>query len=138
MSLTGLGEVADLAKTVVGAIFPDKTDIEKAQIAAQMQATLGQQNLTLAQVGVDQAEAASSDPLQHWRGFLGWVCALAYGWQYVALPMVNWVCSVLVVKGWLTTLPNPPALALSELTPLLVGMLGLGAMHVTERVKGVS
>lgn len=138
MSLTGLGEVADLAKTVVGAIFPDKTDVEKAQIAAQMQATLGQQNLTIAQIGVDQAEAASSDPLQHWRGALGWVCVVAYAWHYVGMPVANYLCGVLVVKQYLAAMPSFPELNTSELSTLLMGMLGLGAMHVTERVKGVS
>jgi len=138
VSLTGLGEVSDLVKSVVTRIWPDKTAEDQAKIAADLQRSLGEQNLTLAQVGVDQAEAASTDRLQHWRGALGWVCTIAYGWHYVGLPIVMWVCSVLVIKGRLAGMPTPPDMNTSELSTLLMGMLGLGAMHVTERVKGVS
>ncbi len=136
--VSGIGALGDAVQGIVNHFFPDKTQQEKDQAAIELQTLMNQFNLTKGQIDVDQAEAASTDKLQHWRGFLGWVCTAAFAWHYVGLEVFQYVAAVGVANHWFASMPQPPALDISELYPLLMGMLGLGAMHVTERVKGVS
>ena len=123
--LTGLATVAESAKGILGMFFPDKTESEKNQLAAAL-AVLN------AQTNIDTAEAQSSDPLQHWRGGLGWVCAFGYAWNFVLQPLI---VAGAAIYG--KPLPLPP-LDISQLSTLTLGMLGLGGLHVAERIKGVS
>lgn len=123
--LTGLGAVAESAKGILGMFFPDKTETEKAQIAAALAVLQAQTNTNL-------AEAQSTDPLQHWRGGLGWVCAFGYGWNFVGQPLI---VAVAAIWGHPVALPQ---LDISQLSTLTLGMLGLGGLHVAERIKGVS
>jgi hypothetical protein len=54
------------------------------------------------------------------------------GSNYLFIPMANFV---LVVSGSDITVPT---LDLSEMMPVLMGMLGLGVMRSYEKVSGVS
>jgi Holin of 3TMs, for gene-transfer release len=123
--LTGLGAVAESAKSILGMFFPDKTESEKNQLAAAL-AVLN------SQTDIDKAEAQSSDPLQHWRGGLGWVCAFGYAYNFVLQPLLVAGASIF---GHPVALPQ---LDISQLSTLTLGMLGLGGLHVAERIKGVS
>jgi hypothetical protein len=125
MDLTGIGEAATAAKSIIGMFFPDKTEEEKMQLGAAL-AVLQQQT------DIDKAEAQSSDPLQHWRGGLGWVCVMGYFWNFVAQPLVN---AVAAACGHPL---NLPPMDIGPLATLTLGMLGLGGLHVAERIKGAS
>ena len=122
--ITGLGEVATAAQKILGMIFPDKTEVEKSQLAASLA-------LITAQTTIDQTEAASSDPLQHWRGGLGWVCVGAYAWNFIVQPIILATC---VIGAHPVTLP---VIDIGPLAALTTGMLGLGAMHVVGQINGV-
>lgn len=123
--LTGLSTIAESAKGILGMFFPDKTESEKNQLAAAL-AVLN------AQTDIDKAEAQSSDPLQHWRGGLGWVCAFGYAYNFVLQPLIIAVAAIAAHPIVL------PQLDISQLSTLTLGMLGLGGLHVAERIKGVS
>ncbi len=126
MDLTGIGSVATAAKDILGMIFPNKTEEEKAQLAAALA-------LVSAQTDIDKAEAQSSDPLQHWRGGLGWVCAFAYAYNFVIQPL-----AVALYAMWHGQILALPQLAIEPLATLTLGMLGLGGLHVAERIKGAA
>jgi len=115
----------DLAKTVVQTIWPDKTAEEQQKIAGALA------QLT-AQTDIDKAEAQSSDPLQHWRGGLGWVCTAGYAYNFVLQPLI---VAGAALANHPITLPN---LDIGQLSTLTLGMLGLGGLHVIERVNGAS
>lgn len=125
IDVSGIGTAATAVKDVLGMFFPDKTEQEKAQIAAAV-------SLVQAQTDIDKSEAQSSDPLQHWRGGLGWVCVAGFGYQFVLQPLL---ATALTIAGHPVALPS---LDLGQLSTLTAGMLGLGAMHVTERIKGAT
>ena len=125
MDLTGMATVAESAKGILGMFFPDKTQPEQDQLAAALA-------MLNAQTDIDKAEAQSSDPLQHWRGGLGWVCAFAYGYNFVLQPLM---VAAATLSGHPVVLP---VLDIGPLATLTLGMLGLGGLHVAERVKGVS
>lgn len=125
MALDPISAGLDLATTIVQKIWPDRSAQEQQQLAGMLQ------QLT-AQTDIDKAEALSSDPLQHWRGGLGWVCTAAYAYNFVLQPLIF---AGATIAGHPVILPN---LDIGSLSTLTLGMLGLGGLHVVERVKGAS
>ena len=81
-----------------------------------------------AQAAVNEQEAQSLSLFRAgWRPSVGWVCSLALGYNFLVRPVLAWLS-----VGWLG-IEVPPALDLSELLPLLMGMLGLGAYRTYEK-----
>ena len=125
MDITGIGEAASAAKSIIGMFFPDKTAEEQMKLSASLA-------LLNAQTDIDKAEAQSTDPLQHWRGGLGWVCSFAYAYNFVLQPLI--VAGAAIAGQHLVL----PPLDIGPLSTLTLGMLGLGGLHVMERVKGAA
>ena len=123
--LIGLGAVADLAGTVINKIWPDKSEAEKQQLAAAVMLIQGQ-------LEVNKVEASSpSFFTSGWRPSVGWVCSLACAWNWILLPMVKVGLSLAGVSVALS-----PA-DLTEMLPILMGMLGLGGLRTFEKLNGV-
>ena len=126
MDITGIGAVSDLASTVIGKIWPDKTEAEKQQLAAAVMVVQGQ-------LDINKVEAASPSVfVSGWRPFIGWVCGSACAWNWIGLP---------VVKVIAATLDHPLNLSpadLSEMMPILFGLLGLGTLRTIEKINKVA
>ena len=124
--LTGLGAVSDLVGTVVNKIWPDKSEAEKQQLAAAVMVVQGQ-------LDINKVEAANPAVfVSGWRPFIGWVCGAACAWNWIGLP---------IAKMGLTLWGHPLDLAAADLTemmPVLLGMLGLGTLRTVEKIKGVA
>lgn len=104
----------------------ENIDLEKAELAA----TVGQ--LT-GQMAIDEQEAKSESKfVAGWRPAVGWVCASAFAWSFVLQPMLG---AILAAFGYKVALP---ALNISEMMPVLLGMLGLGGLRTFEKVNGSS
>ncbi len=67
---------------------------------------------------INEAEVsgAPASRLRLWRSFLGWVLALVFAWEVVGRT---------VITTYWPDVPLPPSM-LSEVSHLLLGMLGLG------------
>ena len=130
-----LGPVASIIEKYVPSAA-DKAaaqlEVLKLQQSTQLQELQAAVQASQQQTDIDKAEAASSDPLQHWRGGLGWVCTAAYGYNFVLQLLMVAAASL---AGHPVTLPQ---LDIGSLSALTMGMLGLGGLHVAERVKGAS
>jgi hypothetical protein len=107
------------------------TDKDKAAELAHKIATRAEENahaINLAQISVNKIEAASQSVfVAGWRPSAGWVCVLAMANNYIVAPYVSAFSRVTL-----------PVLDLGELTPILFGMLGLGAYRSWEKAKGVA
>ena len=126
MSLDPITAGLDLTRTVVAAIWPDKSEQERAQLAAAVALVQGQ-------LSINQAEAGSSSVfVAGWRPFIGWTCGVACGWNWLGLPVASFILAALG-----RSIDLAPA-DLSQMWPLLAGMLGLGALRTVEKVKGVA
>lgn len=125
MALDPITAGIDFASTIVSRIWPDKSAEEQQQLAAVLTMVQGQ-------MSINQAEASSTDPLQHWRGGLGWVCVMGYFWNFVGEPLTN---AISASVGHPLMLPG---LDIGPLSTLTLGMLGLGGLHVAERIKGAA
>lgn len=124
--ITGLGAVSELATTVVNKIWPDKSEAEKQQLAAAVMVVQGQMD-------INKAEATNPSVfVSGWRPYIGWVCGIACAWNWIGLPIAKLVLAVI---------GHPIVLApadLTEMLPVLLGMLGLGGLRTWEKVKGVA
>jgi hypothetical protein len=82
---------------------------------------------------INKAEAQSASLfVAGWRPAIGWVCALALGFQYLLRPLFGWASGV-----WWPQLPALPGLD-TNLWELMFGMLGLGGLRSFEKAKGVA
>jgi hypothetical protein len=132
MSMTGIGEIANLATSIVGKIWPDASQAQKDALTLELAQMQAQTAADAAQTSVNQAEAGNASVfVAGWRPFIGWVCGSAFAWTFVLGPMVSYAAKLAGVTVQL------PVLDLSELTPVLLGMLGLGAMRTVEKVNGI-
>ena len=126
MDITGLGAVSDLANSVINKIWPDKSEAEKQQLAAAVMVIQGQMD-------INKVEAASPSVfVSGARPFIMWVCGIGCAWNWIGLPVS---CFVLATLG--KPINISPA-DLSEMMPLLLGMLGLGSLRTVEKLKGVA
>lgn len=126
MDATGVGAVANLATSVIGRLWPDKSEQERAQMAAALTIVQGQ-------LDANRVEAASPSAFTSgWRPAIGWVCGAALGMQYVARPLVAWVG---IVTGH--PLPELPGID-DNLWELMLGLLGLGGLRTFEKTRGVA
>lgn len=86
------------------------------------------------QLEINKTEAAhKSIFVAGWRPAVGWVCATGLGWNFIIQPLLTWGAFVLGVD-----VAEAPRLDISELITILGGMLGLGAMRMREKEKGVA
>ena len=83
------------------------------------------QELAVAQIKLNTAEAKGNWFQSSWRPATGWVCVLALGVNYLVSPMA---------AGFGIDVPQADG---GTLMPILGGLLGLGSMRSAERIKGV-
>lgn len=109
---------------------------QKAALAHEI-ATMSQrhaQELALAQIGVNAAEAASGSVFKGgWRPFIGWTCGLAFFYHFVGQPLAIFI---LTVSGM--EIPALPEFEMGTLLTVLGGMLGIGGLRTYEKQKGLT
>lgn len=120
--------------------FPDTTEADNAKRRLAEMALKGElddlQNefqLAMGQLEVNKAEATHADMfVSGWRPFVGWVCGGAFAWNYILSHIVIFFAQVAGIEI------TPIQLDLSEMMPVLLGMLGLGGYRSYEKAKGVA
>jgi Holin of 3TMs, for gene-transfer release len=133
MDLTGLGSVFDFGSKVIDKIWPDpaqrdaaKLELFKAQQAGEFKEMDQVFQLAQAQIGVNTEEAKSPSVFTSgWRPYIGWICGTGLAYQFLIYPVL------------IAYIPKIVQLDMGTLLTLLLGMLGLGAMRTTEKIKGV-
>ena len=92
------------------------------------------QELAMAQIEVNKAEAASGSIFKGgWRPFIGWVCGFAFAYHFILQPILLFGA---VAAG--VSLPPLPEFDMSQMMPVLLGMLGLGGLRTYEKKTGVA
>ena len=107
---------------------------EKMKIAAEL-STMAErhaQELAKGQLEVNKVEAASKSMfVAGWRPAVGWVCVLGMAMNFIIVPLGNFGLSVADIEVVI------PMIDTSQMMPVLMGMLGLGAMRTYEKKQGV-
>lgn len=68
-----------------------------------------------------------------WRPFVGWICGLGIGFNFVLRPILNYILLV-----FYPTTPIMESLDMGVLSTLITGMLGFGAIRTYEKIKNKS
>ena len=126
-----------LISTLVGPVtglldkFIEDKD-QKAALAHEI-ATMSErhhQELMKSQIEVNKIEAASSNLfVSGWRPFIGWTCGLGMFGNFITIPFSNFVLALLEISIVIPLVP------LETMMPVLMGMLGLGAMRSYEKTR---
>ena len=87
--------------------------------------------LAIAQTEVNKVEASTDTFRGGWRPFVGWICGFGLAIQFVIAPLFTWVSLLLDYNVVF------PILDSNVLMTLLFGMLGLGTLRTTEKLKDI-
>jgi hypothetical protein len=108
---------------------------QKAKLAHEV-ATMAQkhaQELAKGQLEVNKAEAQhQSIFVSGWRPAVGWCCVFGMMGNFMVIPFANFVLALLEIPV------SVPLIDTATMMPVLMGMLGLGAMRTYEKRTGVS
>lgn len=99
----------------------------KQEIAFEL-ATMSErhaQELSVAQIKLNTAEAKGNWFQSSWRPATGWVCVLGFAVNFLVSP---------IAAGFNVVIPQADT---SVMMPVLMGLLGLGGMRSFERSKGI-
>ena len=90
------------------------------------------QELAKGQMEINKTEAAHKSLfVAGWLPAIGWICGLGMASNFILIPMANFI---LALTGSAVVVP---LLDTGEMMPVLMGMLGLGAMRTYEKKQGV-
>ena len=105
---------------------------QKAALAHEVATMAENHALEIAkgQMAINQVEAASSSLMvSGWRPFIGWTCGLGMFGNFITIPFSNFVLALLELDIVIPLVP------LDTMMPVLMGMLGLGAMRTFEKTR---
>lgn len=139
MNAAMLKELGPLAGGLFGLIDSlVVTDAEKADAKLKVLELASTERI--AQMGVNAKEAENKSLfVAGWRPAVGWICAIAIGWQFILMPVFAAVISFIAMyNGVQVDLSGLLTFNTAELMPLLIGMLGLTVSRSYEKVAGVA
>lgn len=134
MALDPITAILNIGNTIIDRVIPDKTAAAQAKAQLLMAEVNGEFSNAHDQLTVDSSEAANQSIfVAGWRPFVGWGCGAAFLYAYIVQPMAQ-VIAVLSHNRFDPKLF--PVLDMSDMMPVLLGMLGLGAMRSFDKVQG--
>tara|TARA_R100001460_G_scaffold108023_2_gene158008 strand:+ start:14391 stop:14774 length:384 start_codon:yes stop_codon:yes gene_type:complete len=121
--------VGQLIGPVTGLLGKAIKDKDKAAKLAHEIATMSEKHAQEAlrgQLEINKVEAAHHSVfVSGWRPAIGWVCAMGLFYNVILANIIGiWV--------------DVPEVDTTLLVPVMMGLLGIGAMRSYEKVKGVS
>lgn len=135
MAFDPVTAIINVANTVLDRVLPDKTANDAAKASLMQSQLNGEVAQIVAQAQIDTVEAASQSTfVAGWRPFVGWACGCAFVYAYILQPCIK-VVAVLAHNHFDASLF--PVVDTSEMMPVLLGMLGLGAARTVEKINGV-
>ena len=119
-----IGKVADAISKVSGVVDGlTMSKEEKANIDLEFNKL---------QTEINKVEADNDNVfVSGWRPFIGWVCGSGLAFNYVLRPLINYFLIFADIQ-------QMPSLEIEALFPLIMGMLGFGAMRSYEKKNQVA
>ena len=113
----------DIGAKIIERFIPDPAAKAAAQAALSAAQQSGELQIMLGQIQVDALEAASTSWfVAGWRPFVGWICGLGMGYQFLFYPLA------------IAFLPKIVSIDTTILLPILGGLIGLRTL---EKHNGV-
>lgn len=135
-----LTSLIPLLASLLDKFFPDPAAAADAKLKLMQMAQNGELaqldadlKLATGQIEVNKTEAASNSLfVSGWRPFIGWTCGAAFVFKFIGGPLLVVLSSY---AGHPITLPE---FDFTEMSTILLGMLGLGGLRTVEKVKKVA
>lgn len=125
--------IIEVGTKVFDRLFPDPAQATAAKLELYKLQQSGELTIIAGQMEINKIEAANSSVfVSGWRPFIGWVCGAGCAWNWLGLPIALFACEMMGKH-----IEMKPA-DISEMLPLLMGMLGLGGLRTYEKVAGVA
>ena len=122
------------ATKLLGKFIEDKDTKNKIAFELSTMAEKHAQQLALAQIELNKAEAQSGSLFKGgWRPAVGWVCAIAFAYHFILKDLIIFGASF---AG--ATIPDLPSFDMGTLLTVLGGMLGIGGLRTYEKQKGLT
>lgn len=124
--------IIPLIGSLIDKAIPDADAANKAKAELAMMQAKGELDLMLGQIEINKVEAQHSSVfVSGWRPAVGWICAAALGYEFIAMPLFAWAS---LNFGW----QSPPHLVMDGLMELVLAMLGVAGLRTFEKYKGVA
>jgi Holin of 3TMs, for gene-transfer release len=134
MALDPITAILNVGEALIDRLIPDKTAAAAAKAQLLTMQVQGELDEIKGQLVVNQAEASSQSTfVAGWRPFVGWCCGAAFAYVYILQPMAQFLLVAFKVNFDVTKLPS---LDIADMMPVLLGMLGLGAMRSFDKQSG--
>lgn len=138
MAVDPISILMGIGSKVIDRLWPDpaerdaaKLELLKMQQSGELAQLTADTNLMIEQIKVNAAEAQNPSLfVSGWRPAIGWVCGAACAWNWIGLP---------IAKLGMEIYGHPITLSpadLTEMLPVLMGMLGLGGLRTIEKLQG--
>ncbi|CAB4188575.1 Holin of 3TMs, for gene-transfer release [uncultured Caudovirales phage] len=126
--MIGLDAILGIGGKLIEKLIPDPAAQDAARLELLKLQQSGELAAMTAQTEINKAEASNPSVfVSGWRPAIGWVCALAMGYQYLARPLMVAFMPALTFQG-----------LDDNLWQLMTGMLGLGGLRTFEKTQGVA
>ena len=133
MSLDPVTAILDIGSKVIDRVWPDPTQAAAAKLELFKLQQSGELQQIMGQLEIDKAEASNASAfVSGWRPFIGWICGAACAWNWIGISIAK------IIAAFLQYPINLAPADLSEMLPVLMGMLGLGALRTVEKIQGVA
>jgi hypothetical protein len=130
--LSLIGSLIGPVSALLDKAIPDKDLKEKLAHEIATMAERQAHETVQAQLEINKTEAEHPSLfVSGWRPAVGWICALGMAFNFIIIPFSN---MALELAGSSVAIPM---IDMETLLPVLLGMLGLGAMRTVEKVKNV-
>jgi hypothetical protein len=126
--MIGLDALLGIGGKLIDKLIPDPAAQDAARLELLKLQQSGELAAMTAQTEINKVEASNPSVfVSGWRPAIGWVCALAMGYQYLARPFMTAFYPALTFPG-----------LDDNLWQLMMGMLGLGGLRTFEKTQGVA
>lgn len=133
MSLDPISAILNIGSKVIDRLWPDPTQAAAAKLELFKLQQSGELQQIMGQLEINKVEAGNASVfVSGWRPFIGWMCGAACAWNWIGISIAKTIAAFAQYNINLS-----PA-DLSEMMPILMGMLGLGALRTVEKIQGVA
>ena len=130
--LSLIGSLIGPVSALLDKAIPDKDLKEKLAHEIATMAERQAHETVQAQLEINKTEAEHPSLfVSGWRPATGWVCVFGMAFNFILTPFTN---MALELSGSSVVVPM---IDMEMLLPVLLGMLGLGAMRTVEKIKKV-
>ena len=125
------GEAAAKPIEAVGNILDDLFTSKEEKLDKKALLERIAQRPSMVQTEINKIEAQHrSIFVAGWRPFIGWVCGVALGYNFILRDLIAWG-----LLNFADQISLPPALQMEHLMTVLMGMLGLGTLRNFEKMN---